>query len=110
MFGFNKQYFCTNSESISVTDLTIITQKMMRMAKAVVYTAPKCPHSLKLKDFLKEINIDFEEKGVFDNPETFKEIFEATEQRGIPVVIIDGEAFIGFEKRTQRKIKRKVGA
>ena len=88
----------------------IINQKMMNMTKAVVYTAPKCPHSLKLKDFLKEISIDFEEKSVFSKPETFDEILKATEQRAIPVVIIDGDAFVGFDRRTQRKIKRKVGA
>lgn len=110
MFSSNKQYFITTSKSISVTDSMETKQKMMKMAKAVLYTAPKCPHSLKLKDFLKEISIDFEEKCVFSKPETFDEVFKATEQRAIPVVIIDGDAFVGFDRRTQRKIKRKVGA
>ena len=82
----------------------------MNMAKAIVYTAPKCPHSLKMKEFLNELNIDFEERGVFTHPDYFNEIFQATEQRGLPVVIIDGDSFVGFDKRTQRKIKRKVGA
>ncbi|MHA1638081.1 MAG: glutaredoxin family protein [Candidatus Thorarchaeota archaeon] len=80
------------------------------MTKAIVYTAPKCPHSLKLKEFLKELDITFEEKGVFTDPGYFDEIFQATEQRGLPVVLIDGDTFVGFDKRTQRKIKRKVGA
>lgn len=83
---------------------------MIIMVRAIIYTAPKCPHSQKLKEFLKETGIDFEEKCVLTNPETFEEVFQATEQKGIPVTIIDGDAFVGLDRRTQRRIKRKVGA
>jgi len=83
---------------------------MITMARAVIYTAHKCPHSLKLKEFLKETGIEFEEKCVLDNLDAFEEIFKATEQKGIPVTNIDGDFFVGFDRRTQRRIKRKVGA
>ncbi|MCK5150741.1 MAG: glutathione S-transferase N-terminal domain-containing protein [Candidatus Thorarchaeota archaeon] len=80
------------------------------MVRAIIYTAPKCPHSQKLKEFLKETGIDFEEKCVLTNPETFEEVFKETQQKGIPVTIIGGDVFVGFDRRTERRIKRTLGA
>ena len=79
------------------------------MPTAIVYTAPECPHSKKLKDFLKEIGVDFEEKGVLTTPSVFKELFEKSGQKAVPVTIISDDVFIGFDRRAERRIKRAVG-
>ncbi|MBN2230146.1 MAG: hypothetical protein JW779_11210 [Candidatus Thorarchaeota archaeon] len=79
------------------------------MPKAIIYTAPDCPHSKNLKDFLKENNIDFEENNILKSKEIALELKEKTGQMGIPVAIIQGEVFIGFDRRVERRIKRQVG-
>jgi glutaredoxin 3 len=79
------------------------------MPTAIVYTAPECPHSKKLKDFLKEIGVDFEEKDVLTTPNVFKELFEKSGQKAVPVTVIGDDVFIGFDRRAERRIKRAVG-
>ncbi len=79
------------------------------MSKAIVYTAPECPHSKKIKNFLLENNVDIEEKCVFDSADTFEELKKVTGQMAIPVTIIDGDVLIGYDRRTERKLKRKLG-
>jgi glutaredoxin len=79
------------------------------MPTAIVYTAPECPHSKNLKDFLNEIGVEFEEKSVLSTPDVFKELFEKSGQKAVPIAIIGDEVFIGFDRRVERRIKRAVG-
>ncbi|MGY5864039.1 MAG: glutaredoxin family protein [Candidatus Thorarchaeota archaeon] len=79
------------------------------MTKATVYTAPKCPHSEKVKTFLKENNVDIEEKCVLTSPEAIEELKSVSGQLAIPATIIGEDVFIGFDRRTERKLKRKLG-
>ncbi|MHA1964087.1 MAG: glutaredoxin family protein [Candidatus Thorarchaeota archaeon] len=79
------------------------------MAKAVVYTAPECPHSKKVMGFLSDNNVEIEEKCIFKTPETLDELKELSGQMAIPVTIIDGDSFVGFDRRAERRMKRKLG-
>jgi len=79
------------------------------MPKATIYTAPDCPHSKKLKVFLKENKIDFEEKCILTSPEVRTELKDASGQLGIPVTMIGDGVFIGFDSRAERRIKRQLG-
>ena len=79
------------------------------MTKAIIYTAPECPHSKKIKEFLLENNVDIEEKCVLDSADTFEELKKVSGQMAIPVAIIDGDVFIGYDRRSERKLKRKLG-
>ncbi|OLS26081.1 MAG: hypothetical protein ThorAB25_21770 [Candidatus Thorarchaeota archaeon AB_25] len=79
------------------------------MAKAVVYTAPKCPHSAKVKEFLSSINIEIEEICILTNPETLQELQDLSGQMAIPVTKLNGDFFVGFDRRTERRLKRKLG-
>ncbi|MHA2213297.1 MAG: glutaredoxin family protein [Candidatus Thorarchaeota archaeon] len=80
------------------------------MTKASIYTAPECPHSKRLKEFLEENGVDFEEKSVLDSKDLLDELFEVTDQRAVPATIVDGEVFIGFGRRAERRLRRKLGA
>ncbi|MFN3550649.1 MAG: glutaredoxin family protein [Endomicrobiia bacterium] len=74
------------------------------MAKNIkIYTTPTCPYCQMLKSFLKSKNIEFEEIDVLKNPQKAKEIFEKTNQMGVPVVDIDGKIIIGFDKEAISK-------
>ena len=79
------------------------------MSKAVVYAAPKCPHSEKVKNFLLENNVEVEEICILTSTDTIEELKNVSGQMSIPVTIIDGDVFIGYDRRTERKLKRKLG-
>ncbi|MFX1264931.1 MAG: glutaredoxin family protein [Promethearchaeota archaeon] len=79
------------------------------MTKVVVFTAPECPHSKKLKEFLSEIDIEFEEKCILTSPDTLEELVKVSGQRAIPVTAVEDEIFIGFDRRTERRMKRTLG-
>jgi len=74
------------------------------MAKVKVYTTPICPYCIALKEFLKENNIEFEEIDVSQDEMAAKEMIEKTGQMGVPVLEIDGEFVIGFDKEKIKKL------
>jgi glutaredoxin len=79
------------------------------MPKAIVYTAPECPHSKKLKEFLVENGIDFEDKCILTSSDIREELKRVSGQLGIPVTVIGDGVFIGFDSRVERRIKRQLG-
>lgn len=66
--------------------------------KIRVYTTPICMECDRLKKFLKEKNVEFEEIDIFENTEKAKEIFEKTGQKRVPIIELNGEFFHGFNK------------
>ena len=73
------------------------------MAKVIVYSAEWCPWCHKVMDFLKENNIEFEERNV-DNQEYAKEAVDKSGQGGIPVTDIDGQIVIGFDTKKIKEL------
>ena len=69
-----------------------------------VYTTPTCIYCQNLKTFLKEKGIEFEEINVANNPEALKEMVAKSGQLGVPVVDIDGQIVIGFDKEKISKL------
>jgi glutaredoxin-like YruB-family protein len=74
--------------------------------KVIVYSTRTCPYCRMLKDFLKENNIIFEDYDVGENREKLEEMIKKSGQIGVPVVDIDGEIIVGFDRE---EIKRKLG-
>ena len=68
------------------------------MSKVRVFSTPSCPYCVTLKEFLKENNIGFEDIDVSQNKAASDEMIEKSGQMGVPVVDIDGEIVIGFDK------------
>jgi glutaredoxin 3 len=81
----------------------------MYMPTAIVYTAPECPHSKKLKEFLKELGVEIEEKDVLSSLGLFDELQKISGQEAVPVTVIADDIFVGFDRRAERRIKRAVG-
>jgi glutaredoxin-like YruB-family protein len=77
------------------------------MAKKVkVYSTPTCPHCIRVKQFLKESAISFEDIDVSRDQDKAQEMIKRSGQMGVPVVDIDGELVIGFDRE---KIKKVLG-
>jgi len=66
--------------------------------KIRVFSAPGCPYCYTLKEFLKSHNFEFEDIDVSTNENAAKEMVEKSGQMGVPVVEIDGEIVVGFDK------------
>lgn len=79
------------------------------MARVVIYTAPECPHSKALKEFLNEAAIEYEEHCILTSPEMSAKLKDISGQMGIPVTVIEDTHFVGFDRRAQRRIKRQLG-
>ncbi len=77
------------------------------MAKNVkVYSTPTCPWCIRAKQFLQENNVDFTNIDVFSDQQAVDELMQKTGQMGVPVLDIDGELIVGFNKD---KIKQSLG-
>ena len=70
----------------------------MQDKKVIVYSTSTCGYCLRLKQFLEENNIEFENVDVASDQERVKEMIEKSGQMGVPVVDIDGDIIVGFEK------------
>jgi len=69
-----------------------------------VYSTPSCPYCFTLKEFLKQNNIEFEDIDVSKDEKALKEMIEKSGQMGVPVVEIDGEIVVGFDKEKISKL------
>lgn len=68
------------------------------MVKVIVYSTTICPWCHRVKDYLKQHNIKFEEKNVQEDQEAAHEMVEKSGQMGVPVIDIDGKIIVGFDK------------
>ena len=68
------------------------------MTKVKIYSTLTCPYCTTLKEFLKERGVEFEEIDVSQDEKAMKEMVEKTGQMGVPVMDIDGEIVIGFDR------------
>ncbi|HHE76896.1 MAG TPA: NrdH-redoxin [Candidatus Parcubacteria bacterium] len=68
------------------------------MPKIKVYSTPSCPYCYTLKEYLKEHNFEFEDIDVSQDESGRSEMIKKSGQTGVPVVDIDGEIIVGFDK------------
>ena len=71
--------------------------------KIKIYSTPACPACVRLKEYLKEKNIEFENIDVSTNKEAAEEMVEKSGQMGVPVAEIDGKIIIGFDREKINK-------
>lgn len=64
-----------------------------------VYTSIGCPYCYTLKEFFKKYNIDFEEIDISQNKEARDDIIKRSGGVGAPIIEIDGEIIVGFDKQ-----------
>jgi len=63
-----------------------------------VYSTPTCPYCVTLKKFLKEKGVEFADIDVSADEKALQEMIDKSGQMGVPVVNIDGEIVIGFNR------------
>jgi len=73
------------------------------MKNVTIYSTPSCHFCHMAKDFFKAHDISFTEYNVASDVEKRKEMVEKSGQMGVPVIIIDNQMTIGFDKHTIAK-------
>jgi len=71
-----------------------------------VYSTPTCPYCKMLKQFLQEKGVEFEDIDVSKDESSAKEMVSKSGQMGVPVVDIDGDIVVGFDRP---KVSAKLG-
>lgn len=64
-----------------------------------VYSTPGCPYCRRVKDFLRQKNIEFEDINVAENEEAADMIAEKTGQLGVPVTQVDEKFVVGDDTK-----------
>lgn len=72
--------------------------------RVIVYSTSTCPWCERVKDFLKEKKVKFEEKNVGEDREAVEEMIEKSGQQGVPVIDVDGKIVVGFDEDKLRKL------
>jgi len=74
------------------------------MAKNVmVYSTPTCPYCIRAKEYLKQANIPFKDIDVSANEEAGEEMIKKSGQMGVPVLDIEGQIIVGFDREAIKK-------
>jgi glutaredoxin 3 len=68
------------------------------VTKVKIYSTPTCPYCLAAKDFFKEQAIEFQDFNVMENAEAKKEAIKKSGGMSIPVIDINGQIIVGFDK------------
>ena len=69
------------------------------MAKITIYSTPTCGFCRMAKEYLASKSIPYAEIDVSTDPAKQKEMFDKSQQFGVPVIDVDGKIIIGFDKR-----------
>jgi len=68
------------------------------MANVKIYSTPSCPYCKMTKAYFAENNIPFEDIDVASNQFATQEMISKSGQLGVPVIDIDGQIVVGFDR------------
>ena len=79
----------------------ILALKMQNyfMTDVKIYTIPACHYCHMAKEYFAENDIAYEEYDVAKDTVAREEMVERSGQFGVPVIIIDGNLIIGFDRQ-----------
>ncbi len=73
--------------------------------KIKIFTTPTWPYCHKLKEFLSEKGITYEESDVARDPQALDEMVKLSGKRAVPTIVIDNDVIVGFDRD---KIEKKI--
>jgi glutaredoxin 3 len=66
--------------------------------KVRLFTTPSCPYCYTLREFLKEHDVKFEDIDVSKDAKAREEMIQKSKQMSTPIVEVDGEIVVGFDR------------
>ncbi len=74
------------------------------MKNVKIYSTPTCHFCNMAKEFLKANNVPYEEFNVASDQDKRKEMMDKSGQLGVPVILIENDVVIGFNKSKLSKL------
>jgi len=68
------------------------------MAKVTIYSTPTCVYCKMAKEFFKKNSVQYAEHNVAEDDAAREEMVQKSHQLGVPVIDIDGEIHVGFNR------------
>jgi len=68
------------------------------VSEVVVYSTPTCGYCHQVKQYLSQRGVPYREVDVAADRQAASEMVDLSGQRGVPVVVIDGQVVIGFNR------------
>ena len=69
-----------------------------------IYTTPTCVYCKMAKDFFKKNGVEYEEHDVARDLKAREEMFQKSHQMGVPVIDVNGEIIVGFDREHLAKL------
>jgi glutaredoxin 3 len=63
-----------------------------------IYTTPTCGYCYQAKSFLDQLGVEYNEHDVSRDRAAAEEMVRLTGQMGVPVIVVDGQVVIGFDR------------
>jgi glutaredoxin 3 len=82
---------------------TAYTPGSIDMADVVVYRTDFCPYCDRAERLLDDMDVDFEEIDVTDDPDLREELVEKTGRKTVPQIFINDAAIGGYESLRELK-------
>ena len=84
--------------------MQLIAYHLTNVPNIKIYSTPTCPYCVTLKNFLTEKGFQFEDIDVSVDSTKAEEMIQKSGQMGVPVIDIDGEIIVGFDKEKIEQI------
>ena len=69
------------------------------MSNVTIYTSVNCPGCNSAKEFFDNNGVMYTEHNISENLDKAQELIDKTGQMSVPVIEINGETIVGFDKR-----------
>ena len=76
----------------------MIDERMMAAPKVSVYSTKTCPYCIMAKQYLSDKGIKYTDYDVGADSKRAQEMVVKSNQRGVPVLEINGHIIIGFDR------------
>jgi len=77
----------------------IVARQVPSNMTITIYSTPTCVYCKTLKEYLNSKGLPFQEIDVSQNEHELEKMVAISGQMGVPVVDIDGDVVIGFDKQ-----------
>ena len=72
--------------------------------KVKIYSTPTCVYCRMAQEFFEKNGVEYEDYDVAANQEALKEMILKSHQMGVPVIDVDGQIFVGFNRSGLEKV------
>ncbi len=76
----------------------MLSKSKEKKASVIIYRTPTCPYCHMVAEYLKSKGISFVEIDVNRDPAAAKEMVMKSGQMGVPVIDINGQIIVGFNR------------